>query len=63
MNMDSDSQKLRNAGIIYKNRKYYINDNLDIPFIINNNSKDNDLDKNFILIIILMKIQKKIIMI
>ena len=47
MNMDSDSQKLRNAGIIYKNRKYYINDNLDIPFIINNNSKDNDLDKKF----------------
>ena len=38
--LNKDSQKLKNVGILYKNKKYYIDDisnNLDIPLIIDNN--------------------------
>ena len=39
--LDKDSQKLKNVGILYKNKKYYIDDNsnnLEIPLIIDKDS-------------------------
>ena len=42
-------EKLKNVGILYKNNKYYIDENLnylEIPLINEDNKKKKELNKN-----------------
>ena len=46
---DNETQKLKNVGILYKNKKYYIEKNLkniEIPLIIESDPKKMELDKD-----------------